>query len=146
MGHTTEADVPCERYTFEVPLDGKVGTLIAMIRKAASIDDQQDIFLFHGEGVHEDADPDRHMEGDDTRTAFWTRGEMLHDLFIDHIDEYGPNYVAVAKNPDGVVPYHGRWVDRIDYDSDELEHHGTAGAHGSSFGTRHTHTSNLDLD
>ena len=71
-----------ETYSFTVHLDAKVGTLIEMIRQAAEIDQNADIFLFHGEGVHEDADPDRHIEGDDSRIAFWTRNEMLQAMFL----------------------------------------------------------------
>lgn len=121
IGHVEDR----QTLTFDVHVDEQVGTIIEEIRKAANLSANDDIFLFHGEGRHEDQDPDRHIEGDDTRTAFWTRGDALNELFVDHIEEYGPNYVAVAKFSDGVVPYHGRWVNRIDYDSDELEHHGT---------------------
>jgi len=146
LQHDIDATCECQTYGFEVRLDRKIGTLVEMIRNQANISHDMDIFLFHGEGVHEDHDPDRHIEGDDSRTAFWTRGDMLHELFIDHISEYGHQYVAVAKEADGIVPYHGRWVDRVDYDSDELEHHGTAGDHGSTFGKKMVHTKNYDAD
>jgi len=146
MQEKLDRTCPSEVHHIQVHLDQKVGGIIERIRLNAGIPDDSDIFLFHGEGKHEDEDPDRHLEGDDTRISFWTRGEMLQECWADHIHEYGPNFVAVSKEADGVVPYHGRWVDRMEYDSDELEHHGTSGSHGSTFGKKFKHIKNLDAD